>query len=352
MDDRLIFWLHELGREDIRLVGQKCAFLAEMMRIGLPVPPGFVLPLRAFESFMEVTSAGEEISDYLRKSGKELKGLQQAEAASRHIYDIIQKREMPQEIHHQVEASYQKLSQQYRAEEIPVSVRSSGRESHPGLLDTYLNVKGSSELIHHIKSCWASTFNPRTLATRAQRGLLAQIEPIAVGVQKMSHARSAGVLFTADPIGGDPSLVVIEASWGLGEGVAQAKVNPDRFVVSKETLNIEEKRIGQKTCQVVAVEQGTSDEEVPQEKQSIPCLSDEEIIELVKLAKLVELHYGGMPQDIEWAIEASLPCPESIFLLQARPVIGLSPEMSRFNKPPGKGDTEHIVDLLIEHFYR
>lgn len=351
MDSRAIFWLHELGREDVLLVGQKCAFLAEMMKIGLPVPPGFVLSLSAFESFMETTSVREEISGYLSKLGKTPGDLQLAEVASRHIYDAIQKREIPRGICHQVEASYQKLSQQLGTDETPVSVRSSGRQSHPGLFDTYLNVKGNRALLHRIKCCWASVFSPRAIATLTRKGLVAQIEPVAIGVQKMVHARSAGVLFTADPVSNDPSLVVIEASWGLGEGVVQAKVSPDKFVVSKETLSIKEKHIGQKTCQVVAIEQGTRVEAVPKEKQAISCLSDKELTHLVKLAKQVELHYGGIPQDIEWAVDAELPFPENIFLMQTRPVVVPSPPRRKFNKPRGKGDTEHIADLLIERFY-
>jgi pyruvate,water dikinase len=351
MDSRVIFWLHELGREDVPLVGQKCAFLAEMMKIGLPVPPGFVLSLSAFDSFMETTSVREEIAGYLPKLGETPGDLQLAEVASRHIYDAIKKREIPQGIRHQVEASYQKLSQQFGTDEIPVSVRSSGRQSHPGLLDTYLNIKGSRALLHCIRYCWASVFSPRAIATLTRKGLMARIEPIAVGVQKMIRARSAGVLFTADLVSNDTSLVVIEASWGLGEGVVQAKVNPDKFVVNKETLNIKEKHISQKTCQVVAIEQGTKVETVTKEKQAIPCLSDEELTHLTKLAKQVELHYGGIPQDIEWAVDAELPFPENIFLIQTRPVVTPSPSGRKLNKTPGKDDTEHIADLLIERFY-
>lgn len=352
MSSKLIFWLHELGREDVQLVGQKCAFLAELVRIGLPVPPGFVLSLRAFENFMEVTDTKEEVSHYLRRSGEALRDLRQAEKTSRHIYEIIQKREIPQEIRLQIEVSYEKLSGEQGVNQIPVSVRSSGRESHPGLFDTYLNVRGSSEVVLHVRSCWASVFTPRAIATRAQKGLPAQIEPIAVGVQKMVPARCAGVLFTADPISSDPSLAVLEASWGLGEGVAQARVTPDKFIVDKETLSIRQKYISQKTSQVLAVEQGTRVEQVPQKQQAIPCLSDKEIIELVKLAKLVELRYEGAPQDIEWVIDATLPFPSNIFLVQTRPLTGFTREIRRFNKPTGKGDADHIVDSLIEHFYQ
>ena len=351
MDSRVIFWLHELGKEDTLLVGQKCAFLAEMIKIGLPVPPGFVLSQSAFDSFMETTGIREEISGHLSKLGETPCDLQSAEVASRHIFDAIKKRKIPKGIQHQVEASYQELSQQLGTDEASVSIRSSGRQSHPGLFDTYLNIKGSRALLHHIKYCWASVFSPRAIATLTRKGLVAHIEPIAVGIQKMIHARSAGVLFTTDPVSNDPSLVVIEASWGLGEGIAQAKVNPDKFVVSKETLNIKDLQIGQKTCQMVAIEQRTRVETVPKEKQAIPCLSDEELTHLVKLAKQVELHYGGTPQDIEWAIDAELPFPENIFLIQTRPVVVPSPASRKLNKPSGKDDIEHIADLLIELFY-
>jgi pyruvate,water dikinase len=323
-----------------------------MIRMGLPVPSGFVLSIHAFQRFMEETGAGAEILGYLGAAGEMLEDLRQAEDTSRYIRESIEKREVPREIRHEVEASYKKLSEQHGAKEMAVAVRSSGLASYPGLFDTYLNVKGSSELIQRAKDCWAGVFSPRAIATRAREGRTAQIEPIAVGVQKMIPARAAGVLFTADPITNDPSMVVVEASWGLGESVAQAKVTPDKFVVNKEALDIKKKYIGQKACQVVAVEQGTRIEEVPREKQATPCLSDEELIELVKLAKLVELHYGGIPQDIEWAVDAGLPSPKNIFLIQARPVINPSPRTSKFDKPAGKSDAEHVAELLIEHLYR
>jgi len=352
MSGRVVFWLREVGREDINQVGQKCAFLGEMIRISLPVPPGFVLSLSAFDNFMEKSGAREEVLSYLSSLGEKLSDLQQAEAASRHIYDVIKKKEIPEEICQQAEAAYRRLSQEFGVAEIPVSVRSSGQESNPGLFDTYLNVKGRGALLHYIRSCWASVFSARAIATRARKRLVAQTAPIAVGIQKMVYARCAGVLFTADPVSGDPSVAVVEAGWGLGEGVAQAKVTPDRFIVSKQTLGIKERRIGEKTVQVIATEQGTRVEPVPQREQDVPCLSDEELIRLVELAKKVELHFRGVPQDIEWAVDAELLFPESIFLMQTRPVVRAFPRRSAFDKPPGKGDTEHIVDLLIERFYR
>ena len=351
MAERLTFWLEELSRKDAPQVGQKCALLGEMLQAGLPVPPGFVLSIPALQKFLSETGAGEKIADYLRQLGEGLKDLQLAEEASRHIGELFMAEEIPGQIRQEVEVSYRELSKRRGVGELPLSIRSSGPVSRPGLFDTYLNVRGLPELMRRIKSCWASAFSPRAIATRAQEGRPDQVELIAVGVQAMIQARSAGVLFTADPVTGDPSVIVIEASWGLGEGIAQARTNPDRYVLDKQTLKIKQRNIAPKTCEVVASEQGTLVREVPSERQTIPCLSEEELVELAQLARSVEEHFGGVPQDIEWASDASLPSPGNIFLIQTRPAV-LRPAKDRISKPADKDDAEHIVDLLIEHFYR
>lgn len=347
MSDRLTFWLEEVGRENAPQVGQKCALLGEMLQAGLPVPPGFVLSIPALQKFLAETGIAEEIVSQLRQLGEELQDLHRAEETSKYIGELFMAGEIPEQIRQEVEASYRELSQKQGVGELPVSVRSSGPVSHPGLFDTYLNVRGLPELMRWIKSCWASAFSPRAIATRAQEGCPDQVELIAVGVQAMIPARSAGVLFTADPVSGDPSVMVIEASWGLGEGIAQARTNPDRYVLDKQTLKIRQRNIAPKTCEVVASEQGTLVREVPPERQTTPCLSDEELVELAKLARLVENHFGEVPQDIEWASDAE----RNIFLIQTRPAV-LRPAKNRISKPAGKDDAEHIIDLLIEHFYR
>ena len=167
----------------------------------------------------------------------------------------------------------------------------------------------------------------------------------------MVNSRSAGVMFTLDPVIGDKSKITIDANWGFGESIVQGMVSPDNFLVKKDTLEIERSIIGEKTKQVVAKESGTEVESVPQEKHIIPCLSVAEVIEIAKMGKQIEEHYGA-PQDIEWAIDDDIPFPENVFATQARPVTaaGKRDFKKEILKQDGKSDTDHIIDLMLNGF--
>jgi pyruvate,water dikinase len=136
----------------------------------------------------------------------------------------------------------------------------------------------------------------------------------------MVNSKAAGVIFTINPVTGDPSQIVIEGNYGLGESVVSGAVTPDDFIVDKNTLRIIDKRISKKKVQYVRdpATGKTVHVEVPLEKQEQPCLTDEEILKLAELAKRIEQHYGK-PQDIEWAIDSDLPFPNNVFIVQSRP---------------------------------
>lgn len=127
-------------------------------------------------------------------------------------------------------------------------------------------------------------------------------------------------MFTINPTDGDPSKVVMEGSWGLGETVVSGSVNPDKFVVDKVLMEISEKTISAKhiKCVYDPEKGGVKDIDVKEEVQSICCLGDQEVKELVKIAKDIEKHYGRA-MDIEWAIDKDFSFPESVFIVQARP---------------------------------
>ena len=142
---------------------------------------------------------------------------------------------------------------------------------------------------------------------------------ISVGVQKIVDARAAGVMFTLNPTNGDPSKVVIEGNWGLGETVVSGICNPDKFVVDKVTKEIG-RTISLKECECIydPVRGGVAHVDTPPERREIPCIEDQEILELARYAKRVEGYYG-CPQDIEWAIDKQKPFPMNIFMVQSRP---------------------------------
>lgn len=222
--------------------------------------------------------------------------------------------------------------------EIAVGVRSSGvaedsaEASFAGQFDTFLNLRGKKALMDSVKRCWSSLFGNRVLTYRARQGMTAgEGGSIGVVVQKMVKPRSAGVCFTIDPVSGNRSKIVIEGNWGVGESIVKGIVSPDRFVVNKDTLNIETRNISEKKNYIVAKQGKTKQEAVPLDKQNEPCLTDEEVRRIAELSKKLELHYG-LPQDTEWAVDLDLSFPDNIFFVQARPVTFIPAQKSTTDK--------------------
>jgi pyruvate,water dikinase len=341
---KLIFWFDEIGQEHNNIVGKKCANLGEMTRMGLPVPPGFAISIALYRMFAEETGAIEEISQYVASLG-ELKGKNIAffDEMSQHIRSIIEGKEVPEDIKKMVSSYYEELCNKVGIPDVAVSVRSAGTESRPGMFETYLNVKGVEEVLDKMKKVWASAYTTRAIAFRVNKGLPVIGDELGIAVPKMVNAQSAGIGFTVDPVTGDASKVVIDANWGLGEGVVSGAESVDNFVVDKGTSEILNTIIGRKSKRVVNKEKGAEWDDVPPEKQSIPCLSKDEIIAVAKLAMLLEERLGK-PQDMEWAIDPDFPPPNNILLLQTRPAKVAA------TKPASV--TDRIIDLIAKRFYQ
>jgi pyruvate,water dikinase len=321
MSEKWVFWLEEIGQEDNDLVGKKCANLGEMTRMKMPVPYGFSLSVQAQQSFMLELGVDEEIKRFLARFGGKVHSLKEYEDASKGLRQIMEAKEIPQDMRETIIAYYDNLcSRRGEGVEIAVAVRSAGAKSHPGQYETYLNIKGGGEVLNKIVKVWSSIYNTRTLASLDRQGLPVEASPlIGVGVIEMVNARCAGVGFTCDPLSGDPSRIVIEGNWGLGDSVVGGTTIPDKYVIDKDTLRITERAIGEKRMQVVAKDEGTVEEETRPDKRLSPCLNDEEVARIAELAITVETHFG-VPQDVEWVISADLPFPDNVFLLQTRPV--------------------------------
>ena len=307
-------------------MGGKCANLGEMLSAGIPVPPGFAITATAYKRFIEETGIAEEIYRILREVIVDKSKPELYEEASRRIRRVIEETPMPEAIENAIRDAYRELAARVGDVEVYVAVRSSATAedlpdaSFAGQQETYLNVKGEEEVLKKVQKCWSSLFTPRAIFYREEKGFKHEEVLISVAVQKMVNAKAAGVMFTINPVTGDPSQVVIEGNWGLGEAVVSGAVTPDQFVVDKESLEIIDRKVAKKTVEYVRdPETGrTVHAEVPPERQLVPCLTDEEIIKLAELAKRIEQHYGR-PQDIEWAIDRDLPFPENVFIVQSRP---------------------------------
>ena len=344
MNPDRVFWFEELEQGHSDLVGKKSASLGEMARMGLPVPPGFAISIAMYRKFAEETGIAEEIAQYVASLG-ELKGqnIEVLDTSSRHIRSMIEGKTIPEEIKETITRHYEELSSRAGTPDVAVSVRSSGKESRPGMFDTYLNLVGIEDVLDKVKKVWASAYTTRAIAFRVNKDIPVTGEELGIAIPKMVNARSSGIAFTVDPVSGDASRIIIDANWGLGEATVGGTVSADKFVVAKETLAMVDTVIGEKARQVTSKRSGVGWEDVPLEKQTIPCLRNDEIMAIARLAKLLEERLGT-PQDMEWAIDAGLPSPGSLFLLQTRPVKVAA-------KTP-ESVTDRMVDLIAKTFYR
>ncbi len=324
--DRLVLWFGDLDKEDIPLVGGKNANLGEMLKAGIPVPPGFAITAHAYEKFITETGIAEKIYAAIEETVIDANVPQQYEAASKKVRKIIESTPMPGDIKTAIKKAYKELGEKTNSVQPFVAVRSSATAedlpdaSFAGQQETFLNVKGAEDLVRTTVKCWSSLFTPRAVFYRDQKGFKHEQVLISVGVQKMVNAKAAGVMFTLDPVTGETDKIIIEANWGLGESVVSGSVTPDHYIVDKETLNLIDEKIAQKTVEYVRdPETGrTQHADVPRERQDKPCLTNEEIKRLAELGREIEAHYGKA-QDIEFAVDSDVPFLESVFIVQSRP---------------------------------
>jgi pyruvate,water dikinase len=341
MNERFIYWFGQLRSEHTDLVGKKSANLSEMSWLGLPVPAGFAISLSAYETFMDRTNAVQEVREYVSKLGGALKNVQALEEASKNLRNIIESKSMPNDMEENIVAAYDELCHRCGTSDVAVSVRSAGAVSRPGQYETYLNVKVKADLIEKIKRVWSSTFGACALAFRQQKDLPLEKDPLGVAVVRMVNAYAAGICFTANPNTGDTSKIIIEGNWGLGESVVSGSVIPDRYVLDKQTLQIQERELGEKARYIVCGDVGSVERDCPPEKVSCFCLSDEEAKEIGRLGKVLETHFNGVPQDLEWALDSDMLSPKNVVLLQTRPVVIAKK----------RDEIDIILDLIVNRFH-
>ena len=303
---QLVMWFENLRVTDIPLVGGKNASLGEMINAGMPVPPGFAITAYTYETFIEKTGLAENIYKTIKEVIIDPTDPKQYDTASRKIRELIEKTSIPEEIESTIKAAYDELNKRLNLEEPFVAVRSSATAedlpdaSFAGQQDTFLNVRGTNDLMHNVRKCWSSLFTPRAIFYRNEKGFEHEKVFISVGVQKMVNSRAAGVMFTINPVTGNADEIVIEGSYGLGESVVSGAINPDDFIIDKKTMKVEEKRLSRKTIEYIRDSKTgkTIHVDVPEDKQKTPCVTDQEILALAELAKHIETHYGKS-MDIE-----------------------------------------------------
>ena len=312
-DPKYVFWFDDLSVRDTAIAGGKGANLGELRHAGLPVPNGFVISAQAYVDLIEASGTRDELRELLASLDvTDPVALGAKAARAREIVSAIT---LPTAVREEIITAYASLGVDAR-----VAVRSSATAedsagvSFAGMHRSFTNVQGDDELIARVVECWASAWVDRALTYRAAEHLTDE-PAVAVVVQLMVPSARAGVLFTAEPATGDPSKIVIEAAFGLGEVVVSGAVEPDTYVVAKDGPTLLQVRTGSKDHKIVTGADGRdATVELYDDERTQRVLSDDEIIDLAKLGMAVEAHYGA-PQDVEWAMTR-----DETYLVQSRPI--------------------------------
>ncbi|SRX94147.1 phosphoenolpyruvate synthase [Amycolicicoccus subflavus DQS3-9A1] [Mycobacterium shimoidei] len=294
--------------------GGKGANLGELIAAGLPVPGGFVLMRAAYLDSMVAGGVDADLASLHREALTQVGDAARLDELCQRMRALVAKAGLDEVVREQTVDAYRRLGT-----DMVVAVRSSatgedGRDaSFAGMNKTITNVAGADALIDAVQRCWASLFTPRVVTYRASRGFTAD-PAMAVVVQQMIAPEQAGVAFTKDPSTGEDH-VVIEAAFGQGEVVVSGKVQPDTYVVDKQTLEVIDSRVGCQTFKIVADAQGADtvvDLDPAQANSRV--LDDKSLRTITELAIAAERH-NGCPQDVEWAISQG-----TVWLVQARPI--------------------------------
>ncbi|MBC81225.1 MAG: hypothetical protein CMQ33_10370 [Gammaproteobacteria bacterium] len=303
---------------DLEVVGGKGRSLATLSGAGFNVPGGFQVPMSVYRSFVANNNLQDRILELARPAINE--GAASFEEAADDISQLFADHEFSAEQMAAITTAYDELPGQPA-----VAVRSSANaEDLPGLSfagqqETFLNVTGADEVAAAVKRCWASLWTVQAMNYRHEMEIESGTVAMAVVVQIMVPSEVSGILFTANPVNGDRSEMIINCSFGLGEAVVSGQVTADTYVIDREKLIVRETILGEKAQQIVAEgAQGTRMEDVSEEDRATASLPETIATELAELALKIEQLFGGVPQDIEWALESG-----SLFLLQSRPITNL-----------------------------
>ncbi|HEY1014174.1 MAG TPA: phosphoenolpyruvate synthase, partial [Herpetosiphonaceae bacterium] len=325
----------EIDKTKITVAGGKGANLGELAQLeGIRVPDGFCITTEAYKSVIGQESSLHGLLDQLALLRADDRG--RISELSREIREIIEHIAIPEAVAAEIVASIAD-----RGADDAYAVRSSATAedlpaaSFAGQQDTYLNIRGTQEILRHVSKCWASLFTERAVTYRLRNGFDHRSVYLAVVVQKMVFPQASGILFTADPVTGDRNVTSIDASFGLGEALVAGLVNADNYRVRDETII--DKNISAKKLAIDGLAGGgTQIREIEPALQQRQALADNQIVRLARLGRAIEAHFGA-PQDIEWCL-----ADDHLYILQSRPITTLYPI-------PQANDQENHVYVSVGH---
>jgi len=327
-----IAWLDELGMGDLERVGGKNASLGEMISelsdLGVSVPGGFATTAKAFMDFLSQSGLGDRIN--ARLDGLDASDVHALADAGTEIRRWVLETPFQAELETAINEAWAKLCE-IAGTSPSVAVRSSATAedlpdaSFAGQQETFLNVRGLSEVKTRILEVFASLYNDRAISYRVHQGFDHSGVALSAGIQIMvrSDLGSSGVMFTLDTESGFRNAVFITSSYGLGETVVQGAVNPDEFYLFKPALvsghdPVLRRNRGSKAIEMVYSNRaggGVETRNVENQRRLRFSINDEQATELARQALTIENHYEK-PMDIEWALDGETG---KLYIVQARP---------------------------------
>ncbi len=329
---KYVIWFENLTKDSIAIAGGKGANLAEMSHLNLPIPPGFCVTAQTYQRFIEVTEIRDKIQQLVNTI--DIEDTEKLQEVSEQIQKLVASVPMPEDMAEEIMENYELLgtnvkeaSSLVNAEEVFVAVRSSATAedlpsaSFAGQQATFLNVKGKEKVIKAVQDCWASLFTARAIYYREKNHFDHDKVLICAVVQKMVNSEQSGIMFTINPATNVENEIVIEAIYGLGEMIVGGEVNPDLYIVNKKDKKIELLEVKEQEIGMFRDANGENERRaIPENLQGRQKINEKQIIELARLGRKIEEHYGH-PQDIEWAVEKG-----DVYIVQARAVTTYKPQ--------------------------
>ncbi len=337
-----LLWFTEIDSGDLALAGGKGANLGEMTRRGAPVPPGFVVSVVSYETFLADNGLDVRLAEIL--AGIDVYRTAGLVEVARAAQQAILSAPMPPVLATEIGEAYQALGEGLVAVRSSATAEDLPDASFAGQQRTYLNVQGIDQVLETLKGCWASLFEARAIFYRAEQNFNQLGVGIAVPVQRMVQSEISGVMFTAEPNRSDRTKVFIEAVYGLGESVVSGAVTPDSYLIQKDGLEILEKRLVPQSRMLTrnpdsaGAEDLNHEVDVPVEQARSYKLTDTQIAEIAQYGLTLEEAYSH-PQDIEWAIEN-----DTFYITQTRPITTLS----SVGESEGLNVDESVYPMLLQ----
>ena len=330
-----VLGFQDIDKTKLMVVGGKGANLGELSKIeGIRVPDGFCISTEAFKRIIGETSSINGLLDQL--SLLKVEDRDKIGELSGEIRRVIKGIAIPQDINEEITRRLSRLDEKYAyavrssatAEDLPTA-------SFAGQHDTYLNIIGKEAILQHISKCWASLFTDRAVIYRMQNRFDHREVYLSVIVQRMVFPQASGILFTADPMTSNRKLLLIDASFGLGEALVSGLVSADCYKVQEE--EIVDKIIATKKLAIYGLKEGgTETQQIDPDQQKTQTLTEQQILQLARIGRQIETYFG-CPQDIEWCL-----VDDTFFIVQSRPITTLYPI-------PEANDRENHVYVSVGH---